>query len=200
MDRPKNDGTPKPLDGEDGHTLSIVVRVDPRDSSAIRVWLEHAQDVDLTTLATSPEHPFELAVAADRPDGNDRLVVRTKPLSPETFKKFSQAMEGVSEAMHSGLVVWTPLRTSAAFCASIWEATFDEGLAHRAFGLSTPETLARSIERANARDLGLTQNEEARVDIEISQRDHQFNQRNEDDLSQKNTEEQDQARRRGQSL
>tara|TARA_R110002072_G_scaffold121342_2_gene255043 strand:- start:13632 stop:14222 length:591 start_codon:yes stop_codon:yes gene_type:complete len=195
MDQPSNQDSPAEADVGTPN-LSIVIQ-QPRDEDSPRVFLVHVDAGATTTYATDSEHPYELALAAELPQGDEQVAVITKPLSTEAAERFRQAMKGVSEAVDSGLVVWTPLRPSAAFASNIWEATFNEKLAHRSYGLSTPEALAQSIAATSARDLGLAQDAVDRKKLQVSKRNHERRRTTRDESAQQETEEQ--ARRRGQS-
>jgi hypothetical protein len=107
---------------------------------------------------------------AELPAQAEADAVRVRELGAEERARFEAELNRVSEVSDAGLQVWTPLRTSEAFAAGIWEATVGEELKYSVFGRSTPQTLARSIRAANSHDLGLSQNELESIDPQLSPR------------------------------
>ncbi len=171
--------------------LSIVVRTQVEDESTPRVWLLYEHEGRRLAVATSADNPYKLIRETEMPALTNADVVRVKDLGADERVRFEDAMQRVSEVSDAGLEIWTPLRTSEAFAAGIWETTVGEKLAHSVFARSTPQTLARSISAANVRDSGLSQDNQERIGLELSPR--QRRQRHD-------SADQDQSQHRGRSL
>lgn len=184
METTPSDQTSSTAPGSETATLAIAVRLDSSDDERPRAFVAHTQAGVTTTYATGPTHRFELVVDSATMASDVRVSIRTKALDAETAELFTKAMEDVSRVTDAGLAVWTPLRTSSAFAANIWQKTFGEKLIHSQAGLSTPETLARSIDLANARDLGLAHDIAEPIDLELTRREVADEQDHNQDLSQ----------------
>lgn len=189
-DADKQSGPPQE-EAHDVATLTIVVRARIEGDSTPRVWLLYSYEGTHLTLATSADRPYELIRETDLPTLTDRDAVRIRELDAEARNRFEEATQRFSKVSDAGLQLWTPLRTSEAFAAEIWENTVGEELPHRVFGQSTPETLARSIGIANADDLGLSVARRQPTDLQLSPTDRGL--RNDPD-------DQDQSQRHGHSL
>lgn len=120
-------------------------------------------------IFTTAESPFRIG-RADRVPGEGELVVRTRQLDAAHVDEFHLAMEDLAAREDLGLRMWTPIRTSAAFAADLWNRTFGEQLEHRAFGLSNADNLAKSIRSLSAREMGTEQSPHEPLDLRITDR------------------------------
>lgn len=173
-------------------TLSIVARRGTPDFSPTRAALTavglapgggadqaaivYAFEGEVRAIFTSPEHPYDLG-QDDRVPGDGELVVRTRKLEESHVDEFHSAMEVVEAHQALGLPLWTPIRTSAAFAAQLWNRTFGEDLRHRAFGLSNADNLAKSIRSFESLELGIEQSADEPLDLRISERILELSQR-----------------------
>lgn len=173
-------------------SLSIVARRSTPDFSPTRAALAavglaprgHAGQAaivygfegEVRAIFTSPEHPYALGQDGRVP-GSGELVVRTRTLEEAHVDEFHAAMEDVQAREDLGLPLWTPIHTSAAFAAQLWNRTFGEDLQHRALGLSNADNLAKSIRRFEALELGIGRSAEEPLDLRISERILELTQR-----------------------
>jgi hypothetical protein len=191
MDDAMNQEDPAQQEGDDVTRLSIVVRPLVPDDPTPRVWLIYEREGSRLALATSGDDPYELIRETELPALAETDAWRVRELSAEERARFEEALNRISEVSDAGLPVWTPLRTSEAFAAGIWEAAVGEKLQHSVFGRSAPKTLAHSIRAANARELGLSQDDQEPIELHLSPRKRAWGQ----DL-----DDGGQAHRQGQSL
>ena len=166
-------------------TLSIVARMSSNELSSTRVNLAsvglvpgdgaghaaivHEFEGHVHAFFTTPEHPYSLGFS-DRVPGDGQLVIRTRELLEPAAEQLNAAMFNVLNRQDDGVALWTPLRTSAAFAASIWESTFGETLTHRMFGMSSPDNLGRSILEVDHREREFRRGERPVLDLTISER------------------------------
>jgi hypothetical protein len=165
--------------------LSIVARLSSPDLSPRRVNLAsagfgpsdgaghaaivHEFEGRTHVFFTSPEQPCKVRFT-DQVPGEGQFVVRTRQLDEDSLAALNATMEHIVECEWRGRQFWTLLRPSAAFASICWERIFDEHLEHRAFGLSNPDNLARSILEVRHRELGLDREERPTLDLRLSQR------------------------------
>ena len=166
-------------------TLSIVVRPSSSAVSRSRVNLAavglaplegggnaaivHEFEGHIHAYHTSAEHPYDLGFS-NRVPGEGLPVVRSLKLDESRMERLNEAMFAIQDRVAAGACLWTPLRTSAAFAANVWEATFDEKLDHRSFGLSTTDNLARSILEFGHRERSFLRGEREALDLLVSER------------------------------
>lgn len=190
MDDAMNQDPPQ-QEGDDVTRLSIVVRPQVDDDFTPRVWLIYEHEGSRLAIATSADDPYELVRETELPAQTEADALRVRELGVEERARFEEALNRISEVCDAGLQVWTPLRTSEAFAAGIWEAAVGERLPYSVFGRSTPQALARSIRAANERELGLSQDEQEPIELQLSPRERAWGQDLDDDS---------QAQRQGRSL
>lgn len=191
MDDTENLSDPTQEEGDDVAKLSIVVRAQVEGDTTPRVWLIYEYEGTRLAVATSADSPYELIRETEVPTLTDDDAVRIKELSTEERARFEDAMRRISDVSDAGLEIWTPLRTSAAFAAGVWETTVGEELSHSVFGRSTPQRLARSIGAANTHDLGLAVDREESIDLQLSPRKRGL---------RPDQDDEDQSQRHGHSL
>lgn len=190
MDDAMNQDPPQ-QEGDDVTRLSIVVRPQVDDDFTPRVWLIYEHEGSRLAIATSEDDPYELVRETELPAQTEADALRVRELGVEERARFEEALNRISEVSDAGLQVWTPLRTSEAFAAGIWEAAVGERLSYSVFGRSTPQALARSISAANERELGLSQDEQEPIELQLSPRERAWGQDLDDDS---------QAQRQGRSI
>ena len=171
MDDPMNTEDSSQEDTIDGTKLSIVVQARVEDDQTPRVWLLYENQGNSLVIATSAESPYELIQETAVPTLAEDDAIREKGLGAEARTRFEDAMQRISDVSDAGLEIWTPLRTSEAFAAGIWEAALGEKLPHTIFGQSSPQKLAQSISAANAHDLGMSQDIEERIELPLTPRE-----------------------------
>ena len=171
MSDPTNRPESTQEDAGDVTKLSIVVRARVDEDTAPRVWLLYEHEGTREAIATSADDPYELIRESDLPALTDDDAVRVKELGADERARFEEELQRISDVSAAGLEIWTPLRTSEAFAAGIWETAVGERLPHSVFGRSTPQTLARSIRAANAHELGLSLDDQESVELRLSPRE-----------------------------